>query len=68
MAKQYYGLNRGQHLTDIQEGAADLGTDVQVVVDLTHVDITGGMSREEVMRLVEGAILPAILHDKWPPA
>lgn len=68
MAKQYWGLNRGQHMTDVQTGSADLGTDIQVVVDLTNVDVAHGMSREEVLREVEGAILPQILKGNWPPA
>lgn len=68
MAKEYYGANRGQHQTDVQSGAADLGLDVQVVIDLTHVDVAGGMSREEALRLVEGAIIPQIMKGIWPPA
>lgn len=63
MAKQYYGVNLGQHLENVQEGSADLGTDVQVVVDLTN-----GLKREEVLRLLEGALAPSIVKDKWPPA
>lgn len=68
MAKEYWGLNRGQHQTDVTSGAADLGTDVQVVVDLTHVDVAGGMTREEVVRAVEEAIIPQIMKGIWPPA
>lgn len=68
MAKEYFGANRGQHQVDVQSGSSDLGVDVQVVVDLTNVDTTGGMSREEVIRLVEGAIIPQIIKGIWPPA
>lgn len=68
MAKEYYGVNRGQHDVDVQVGTSDLGTDVQIVVDLTHVSVAGGMSREEVLRLVEGAIFNKIMKGNWPPA
>lgn len=68
MAKEYWGLNRGQHQTDVQVGAADLGVNVQIVVDLAAVDVAGGMSREEVIRLIEGALLPQIIKGNWPPA
>lgn len=67
MAKEYWGLNRGQHQTDVQKGAADLSTDVQVVVDLTNV-AAAGMNREEVLRMIEGAIIPEIMKGVWPPA
>lgn len=48
MAKLYYGLNRGQHDTDIQSGSSDLGTDVELVVDTTKIT-----TRDDVIVLLK---------------
>jgi hypothetical protein len=62
MAKRYWGVNLGQHLTDVQEGAASPATNVEV-----NVDLAINMSREEVLRALE-LIRGKILQDVWPPA
>lgn len=62
MASRYYGLDKGQHQQDAQEGAADLGTDVQIVVDLSS-----SISRADVLVKVK-ELENKILEGNWPPA
>ncbi len=62
MAKRYWGVNQGQHQTDVQEGAASPATNVEV-----NVDLAIGMNREEVLRQLE-LIKNVITQDVWPPA
>lgn len=62
MAKRFWGVNQGQHQTDVVEGAATAATNVEV-----NVDLAIGMSREEVLRQLE-LIKNVIVQDVWPPA
>lgn len=62
MAKRFYGINRGQHQTDVVEGAATNSTDIELAVDLSK-----SLTRDEVMFLVQ-FIVDEIIMDKWPPA
>lgn len=62
MAHRYWGANQGDTETAVQEGSADLGTNVEVVVDLSV-----GMSKQDV-RVALIYIANAILKDQWPPA
>lgn len=62
MAHRFWGVNLGQHQTDVVEGAVTNATNVEV-----NVDLAIGMSREEVLRALE-LIRQEIIMDVWPPA
>lgn len=62
MAKQYWGANQGDTDFATQTGAADLGTAVEVIVDLTK-----NLSRTDVIILLN-QIINRIVSGNWPPA
>lgn len=62
MAKRFWNINQGQHQTDVVEGAASGATAVEI-----NYDLTAGLSREEVLFLID-FIKNVIIQDPWPPA
>jgi hypothetical protein len=63
MASQYWGINRGQHETDVVTQTSSPGKDVELKVDLTK-----NLTKEEVIRLVEDAIDHQVVKGNWPPS
>jgi hypothetical protein len=62
MAKEYWGINRGQHETDVVVQGTDPSTNLEVSVDLT-----ASMTKEEVVRHLY-MIINRIVKGNWPPA
>lgn len=63
MANRYYGLDRGEHKTDVTEGSSSTATtDVEI-----RIDLAPGMNRAEVLILID-EIKSYIIEDIWPPA
>lgn len=62
MAKEYFGINRGQHETDVVVQASTPSKSLEVVVDLT-----ANMTKEEVLRHLM-MVMNIITKNIWPPA
>lgn len=62
MAHQFWGLNKGQHQTDVVTQSTDPSKNVVVEVDLSVT-----MNREEVLIKLD-EIKNVILQGNWPPA
>lgn len=62
MAKQYFGLNRGQTEFDITQDSSTVSKDVELVIDLSK-----SLTKSEVLIKLE-ELENAILKNQWPPA
>lgn len=62
MASEFYGVNRGQTEFQVVFQSSTPGKNVEVKVDLT-----AGMTKEEVLRALE-IIANNIVKGNWPPA
>jgi hypothetical protein len=62
MASRYYGLNRGQHQTDVVEGSSTGTKDIEAVVDLA-----ASMSKSEFLRALD-MFKNRLVKDNWPAA
>lgn len=62
MAHEYWGVNQGQHATDVVVQSSDPSKNVTLIVDLAQT-----MSREEVLLAME-MIRQIVIKGNWPPA
>jgi hypothetical protein len=67
MARYYWGINRGQHQTDVVAQGSTTGENVEVSIDLTAADPVGTLRPAELVALLE-SIIGKILGGNWPPA
>jgi hypothetical protein len=62
MAKQYYGINKGDTEFQITEGSSTTSKGLEVVLDLT-----AGFEKDAVLRALK-MIMNQIMKDNYPPA
>lgn len=67
MARQYWGINRGQTEFQVATSSSTTGDDFEVSYNAATVDGDAGMGRQEFLQALE-MIKNNILKGNWPPA
>ena len=67
MARQYWGLNRGQTEFQVVTSSTDPATDFEISYNTSTVDPDKAQGRMEFVQALE-QMINAVMKGNWPPA